>query len=138
VSRRNSNPPDIWAAVGWPYNQAVVEPTGRKVHLTGQVAWDLDLNIVGGDDPEQQANAALENVARILADLGGTLDDIVSLTTLYCRSQDITGINRARSSAFRKDTGPASTSYIVSGFVYPGLLVEFQAIAVIPEDRFKG
>lgn len=39
------NHPDIWADDAY-MNQAVVEPDGRRVHLTGQVAWDRAFNVL--------------------------------------------------------------------------------------------
>ena len=134
--RINVNPAGVWTSVGYPFNQAVVEPAGRRVHVTGQVAWDDKMNIVGPGDAGRQTEVALDNIAKILAPLGGALADIVSLTTLYLSPDDIPAINRARTAAFRKETGPASTSYQVTALVFPGLLVELQAIAVIPGDRF--
>jgi enamine deaminase RidA (YjgF/YER057c/UK114 family) len=137
VSKRvNVNPAGVWTSVGYPFDQAVVEPAGRRVHVTGQVAWDTEKKIVGEGDAERQRQAARENIAKNLAPLGGALDDIVSLTTLCLRAEDIPAINRARSAAFKKETGPASTSYQVTALVSPGLLVEIQAVATIPEARF--
>ncbi len=137
TQRINVNPADVWNSVGYPFNQAVVEPAGRRVHITGQVAWDADMNIIGAGDAKRQTEVALNNIAKILAPIGGTLADIVSLTTLYVSADDIPAINAARAAAFEKATGPASTSYQITALVFPGLLVELQAIAVIPDDRFR-
>jgi len=135
MKRVHANPADVWKPGTFPMNHAVVEPAGRRVHLTGQVAWDADGNVVGTGDPEHQTNVALENIARILRDLGGEMSDIVSLTTYFVRHEDRDAINRARSRVFRKETGPVATAVRVAGLWDPDLLVELTAIAVIPEDR---
>ncbi|MCT4557237.1 MAG: RidA family protein [Pelagimonas sp.] len=57
----------------------MVEPKGRVLHMTGQVAWDSDGNVIGKGDCEAQARQCFDNVENILKAVGGRLDDIVSL-----------------------------------------------------------
>jgi enamine deaminase RidA (YjgF/YER057c/UK114 family) len=76
------NPISVWQDPPFPFNQAVVEPAGRRVHLTGQVAWTPDGELIGAGDAEMQTEFAIENIRRILAELGGTLADVMS-TTMY-------------------------------------------------------
>jgi enamine deaminase RidA (YjgF/YER057c/UK114 family) len=137
MDRVHANPADVWKPGSFPMNQAVAEPSGRRVHLTGQVAWDADGNVVGVGDVERQTDVALENIAKILKDLGGEMSDIVSLTTYFVRDEDKDAISRARMRVFRKDTGPAATGVRVAGLWEPELLVELTVVAVIPEERFQ-
>ena len=131
------NPATVWRDEAFPFNQAVVEPEGRRVHLTGQVAWDAAGRIIAPGDPERQAEAAIENINLILAELGGSLSDIVAMTVYFRDDADLPAIQRARSRAFEKATGPAVTAIKVAGFVAPDLLVEMTATAVIPHERFQ-
>lgn len=131
------NPDNVWGDSEFPFNQAVVEPEGKRVHLTGQVAWDRDGKIVGIDDPRKQTEYAIDNIERVLAVLGGSLDDIVSMTMYYVRDQDLPDIQNERIRRFKKVTGPAVTGVKVAALVDPDLLVELTPIAVIPADRFK-
>jgi enamine deaminase RidA (YjgF/YER057c/UK114 family) len=131
------NPATVWRDEAFPFNQAVVEPDGRRVHLTGQVAWDAAGRIITPGDPEGQAKAAIENISLILAELGGALSDIVAMTVYFRNDADLPAIQRARRCAFEKATGPAVTAIKVVGFVDPDLLVEMTATAVIPHDRFQ-
>jgi enamine deaminase RidA (YjgF/YER057c/UK114 family) len=133
----HANPVDVWKPGSFPMNQAVVEPSGRRVHLTGQVAWDAEGNVVGIGDAARQTEVALDNIARILRDLGGEMSDIVSLTTYFVRDDDREAISRVRSRVFRKETGPVATGVRVAGLWQPELLVELTVIAVIPEDRLQ-
>lgn len=135
--RVNVNPPNLWRDDGYPFNHAVAEPDGRRVHLTGQVAWDRDGNLVGGDDAGQQTLAALDNIKLILGELGGELADIVSLTTYFVREGDKEAISHARETVLTKEFGPAATGVKVAGLWAPELLVELTAVAVIPHERFR-
>ncbi len=137
TGRVHANPTTVWSAGEYPLNQAVAEPLGRRVHLTGQVAWDAAGNIVGAGDAERQTEVALENIRRVLAEMGGRISDIVSLTTYYVRDEDKPAINRAREKVLEKASAPVGTGVKVSGLWEPGLLVELTAIAVIPDDRFQ-
>lgn len=128
---------DVWDDKEFPFNQAVVEPEGRRVHLTGQVAWDPDFNVVGADDAEAQTEFAIENIRKILIELGGSLSDIVSLTMYYVRDSDLPAIQSVRKRQFDKATGPAVTGLKVAALVDPKLLVELTVIAVIPHERFR-
>ncbi|WP_193173920.1 RidA family protein [Nisaea nitritireducens] len=131
------SPPNVWSDEDFPFSQAVVEPLGRRVHLTGQVAWNADGEIVGPDDPETQTGVAIDNIETVLAALGGQLSDIVSTTLYYVRDEDLPAIQNVRMRRFSKAHGPAATGVKVAGLVDPGLLVELTVIAVIPEERFK-
>ena len=141
MDRVNHQPHDMWGGPpgqdGFPFHHAVVEPAGRRVHVTGQVAWDAQSNVIGGEDPAAQTHAALDNIARILAGLGGSLDDIVNMTTYYIHQHDYPAIVEVRAARLANEFGPASTGIRVAGLVAPELRVEIAVIAVIPEARFK-
>lgn len=130
--------PTVWDSENFPMAQAVVEPAGRRVHVTGQVGWDAEFNVIGEGDAGKQAHAAIDNIETILAAVGGRLSDIVSFTTYYVRQEDLSAIYQARKDRFEREFGPAVTGVQVAGLVDPDLLVEFTVIAVIPEDRYTG
>ena len=137
TARININPPDVWASTGFPMNQGVVEPEGRRIHLTGQVAWDAELNVLHPGDAAAQTHAALDNIERVLAPVGGTLDDVVSLTTYFVRTEDKKAITAARKARLKQAFGPAATGIQVAGLWAPELLVELTAVAVVPHDRLR-
>jgi enamine deaminase RidA (YjgF/YER057c/UK114 family) len=130
------NPPDVWHG-DLPFSQAVVEPPGRRVHLTGQVAWDPDGGVVGEGNAEIQTEYAIDNICKVLSALGGTLADIVSVTMYYVKDVDLPAIQAVRKRRFQKETGPAVTGIKAAALVDPLLLVELTTIAVIPEERFR-
>lgn len=131
------NPKGVWKDDSFPFNQAVVEPPGRRVHVAGQVGWDVDGNVVGKGDAQKQTSFAIDNIEKILAELGGQLSDVVSLTMYYVRDQDLKLIQDVRRKRFVKQHGPATTGIKIAGITHPELLVEITVTAVIPESRFK-
>jgi len=40
----------VWNDTGFPMSQAVVEPDGKRVHLTGQVGWTTEFEVIGLND----------------------------------------------------------------------------------------
>lgn len=129
------NPQDNWPQRGRAFNHSVVEPEGRRVHITGQVGWDKDGKVVGTDTGEQMECAIL-GIKNVLEPMGGTLADIVSMTVYFTNPADIPVIQKVRSAHFASDTAPASILIQVLGLVAPQLTVELVPIAVIPFDRF--
>ena len=127
------NPPNVWSHGDFPSNQAVIEPPGQRVHLSGQVAWAPDRTVVGIGDAEAQTECAIDNMEKILSSLGGSLEDIVSLTMYFVRDEDFEAIQRVRRRRFTKAMAPATTGIKIAAIPFPHLLVEITAIAVIPE-----
>jgi len=136
-ARGNINCDEVWRSPGYPMNQAVVEPDGRRIHLTGQVAWDVNFNVLHVGDAAAQTKAAFDNIRNVLNVAGGTLDDIVALMTFYVREEDNEPITKARRSILSKEFGPATTGIQVAKIWDDDLLLEIVATAVIPEERFR-
>ncbi|WP_433157069.1 RidA family protein [Kribbella sp. CA-247076] len=134
---RHFNPAEVWAPNGRAFNQGVIQPEGYVVHVTGQVAWDADSVVVGVGDAAVQLRKSFENVQAILAEPGGRLTDVVSMTIYFLDRADLPAIQRVRAEFFPAATAPASILIQVPGLVVPELLVEVVPIAVIPPDRFR-
>ena len=135
--RVNINSNEVWRSPGYPMSQAVAEPDGRRIHLSGQVAWDVDFKVLHVGDAAAQTKAAFENIEKVLNAAGGRLDDIVSLTTFYVREEDRDAVTEVRRSVLNEDFGPATIAIQVAKIWEQDLLVEIVATAVIPEDRFQ-
>jgi enamine deaminase RidA (YjgF/YER057c/UK114 family) len=130
------NPKGMWAPNGRAFSQGVVQGEGRVIHITGQVAWDAESSVVGIGDVRVQFEKSIENTARILAEVGGTLDDIVSMTIYFLNRSDLPAIQEVRAKHFKYGTAPASILIQVAGLVIPELLIELVPIAVVPHERF--
>jgi enamine deaminase RidA (YjgF/YER057c/UK114 family) len=131
------NPPGVWQPNGRAFSQGVIQGPGEVVHVTGQVAWDADGEVVGVGDAEAQMEKAVENVRTILAEVGGELDDVVSMTVYFVDRADLPAIQRVRSRYWTAGTAPASILIQVAGLVVPELVVELVPVAVVPHERFR-
>jgi 2-iminobutanoate/2-iminopropanoate deaminase len=99
------------------------------LHLSGQVALDADMKVVGSDI-RTQADRALSNIADILRAAGGTMADIVHLTLYFVNRDDAEGYFEVAGRFFGEHPPPA-TGVIVAGLLLPGLLIEIDAQAVL-------
>jgi enamine deaminase RidA (YjgF/YER057c/UK114 family) len=131
------NPKGMWEPNGRAFSQGVVQGDGRILHITGQVAWDANSHIVGVGDVGAQFEKCIENTRRVLAEVGGELDDIVSLTVYFTNRESLPVIQNVRASHFRTATAPASILILVPGLVLPEFLIEIVPIAVILQKRFR-
>ncbi len=129
------NPAQIWQPFG-AFSMAVAQGDGQVVHLKGQVALDRNGRLVGKGDMRAQVRKALENIAAVLASLGGTLGDVISLTHY---TTDIDGFMQTGDirTAFFADPYPVTTTVQVARLYDPDVLIEITAIAEIPRDRFR-
>ena len=76
----------------------------------------------------------LENIRRILAYVGGTMDDIVKVAVFVTDLTELKKIHAVRSEYFSQPY-PASTLVQVARLIDPEWLIEIEADAVVPEDR---
>jgi enamine deaminase RidA (YjgF/YER057c/UK114 family) len=130
------NPPSGWPQNGRAFNHGVVAGDGRTIHITGQVAWDGQGALIGAGGCEKQIRQCFANVENILAAVGGTLPDIVSLTIFFLDANDLPAIQKVRAEKFTPENAPASILIQTPGLVIAKLLVELVPIAVIPHGRY--
>ena len=132
------DPPKFWGPGGQIFSQGVVQPKGQVVHITGQVAWDENNVVIGADDVRAQMKQCAENLERVLAVIGGKLEDIVSLTIYFTDRNDLPGIRAMREKhlSFPEGKAPVSIFIQIAGLVLPEFKVEIVPIAVVPHNRF--
>jgi 2-iminobutanoate/2-iminopropanoate deaminase len=128
---------DVWRARGRGFQMAVIQPEGIAIHLTGQVAWDEHERIVGIGDIETQTRQCFKNIRALLENVGGRLDDVVSITTYFTDRSQLPVIQAVRAELLPTLTAPVSTSVMVAGLGHEDFLVELTALAVVPSQRFK-
>lgn len=130
------SPSETWGPRGRGFSMGVVQHEGRVVHLTGQVAWDKNEEIVGKGDIALQTRQCFRNIQAVLEAVGGTLDDIVSITTYFTDRAQLPVIQEVRNEFLHAATAPASTAVMVAGLGHGDFLVELTPVAVIPHERF--
>jgi reactive intermediate/imine deaminase len=111
------------------YSDAVV--AGRTVYVSGQAAFDAAGRLVGEGDVVAQTRQVLDNMKQVLAAAGATLDDVVKVTVYLANRDDRPKINEVRKAYFGANR-PASTLIEINRFAIDGMLVEIEAVAVLP------
>jgi 2-iminobutanoate/2-iminopropanoate deaminase len=122
------NPAQLGPAIA-PYSPAAV--ASGFVFIAGQVALDPDNQVVAPGDIVAQTSYAIERIKVILAECGASLTDITSATVYITNLDDFKGFNDAWAAAFG-DHRPARAT-VVAGLLLPGLVVEIQAVAALPQ-----
>jgi 2-iminobutanoate/2-iminopropanoate deaminase len=127
-----SNPDTVAAPVGT-YSQAVRVETGDAVwiHVSGQIAIDLEGNLVWPGDLRAQTRQVFENLRAILEAHGATFADVVKIGTYLTTLDDLAGMREVRSEYLTSEP-PASTAVQVVALVVPDALIEIDLVAVVP------
>ncbi|MDP6558864.1 MAG: RidA family protein [Candidatus Binatia bacterium] len=115
------------------FSQATKVPAlGNLVFVSGLTARDPSGGVVGKGDVKAQTRRILENLRTIIAEAGGTLDDVVKVTVFIRNMErDFRAIHEVRGEFFKKNL-PASSMVEVSRLVEPDHLIEIEAVAVVP------
>jgi 2-aminomuconate deaminase len=122
-----------------------VKVAGGLVFVSGTSARRPDNTIAGAHadamgttalDIRAQTRAVIDNVAAILRETGADLTDLVQVTTYLVNMNDFGGYNEVWAEHF-DEHGPTRTTVAVHQLPHPHLLLEIQAIAVLPQ-RQKG
>ena len=129
------NPDSVWKPFG-AFSQAVVQGEGRIVHLKGQVSLDRQGDIIGRDDMEAQVEQALENIRTVLAEFGGDMGDIYTLTHHVTDIERFMQTGHIRTKYFSPPY-PVTTTVEVARLYHPELLVEITGSAEIPLNRYR-
>jgi len=127
------NPNSLFSSLPHGFSQVVIA-TGRKmVFISGQTAWDLRKNIVGGDSVLEQARQAFRNLETAMGAAGGTLKDVVALRIYVVdyQAESGTAVGTALREFFSPENPPASTWIGVSALAVPEFLIEIEATAVL-------
>ena len=108
------------------YSRAV--KVGNRIYVTGTTALGENGEIVGIDDPYQQAKQCLRNIESALKRLGAQLQHVVR-TRMY-----VTDISRWEQygrahGEFFHEIMPATTMVEVSALIDPRMLIEIEADA---------
>lgn len=112
------------------YSQAVVTEGGKTVWLAGQVgAVDASGKSLAGDF-DAQVREVFSRLGQTLAEAGGRLADMVTMTVFITDARFGDRFTELRKEIFGENF-PASALITVAGLARPEMLVEVQGIAVI-------
>ncbi|HEX7745875.1 MAG TPA: RidA family protein [Micromonosporaceae bacterium] len=117
-----------------------VKVAGGFVFVSGTSARRPDNSIPGAAadefgtvslDIRVQTRAVIENIRDLLRAVGADLSDLVQVTTYLVSMNDFGGYNEVYAEYF-DETGPTRTTVAVHQLPHPHLLIEIQAVAVLP------
>jgi 2-iminobutanoate/2-iminopropanoate deaminase len=98
--------------------------------LSGQVAYTPDGGVACRGDFKGQARGAYEAIKALVESQGGTLANVIKITTYLTDMRDRVDLPPLREEYFGKK-GPASTLIEISALAHPDWMIEIEAIAVI-------
>jgi 2-aminomuconate deaminase len=100
-------------------------PDGTVAGATADEMGTVDLDI------RSQTRAVIGTIGDILAAAGTDLGHLVSVTTYLVSMNDFGGYNEVYGEYF-DESGPARTTVAVHQLPHPHLLIEMQAVALLP------
>ena len=113
------------------YTQGIkVTQAQTMLFLSGQVAYTADGGVAFPGDVKGQARGAYRAIQALVESQGGTMANVIKLTTFVTDMNYRADLSAVREEFFGKK-GPASTLVEVSALAFPDLMVEIEAIAVL-------
>jgi enamine deaminase RidA (YjgF/YER057c/UK114 family) len=113
------------------YSQGIKVTQAQTIlFLSGQVAYEADGSAACRGDFKGQARGAYQAIKALVESQGGTMADIVKITTYVTDMRyriDLAAIREE----FLGKKGPASTLVEISALAHPDWMIEIEAIAVI-------
>ncbi len=103
---------------------------GNLLFLSGLTATDDRGNIVGPGDIVAQTRHIFEKITALMAEAGGSMDDIVKTVDYITTKRGYKGTAEVRREYF-KNGFPAATGIVVKELLRPDALIEIDAIAVL-------
>jgi enamine deaminase RidA (YjgF/YER057c/UK114 family) len=118
---------------------AVVDTPSRTAYFSGCIPVDKSYNVVGRDDLRAQVKESLQNLKLAMDAAGVTKNDIVklSVTILYKDNRDTFTVSEELVSFFERDDPPATTINGSPFIIAEGILVQIEAIGVLPPAKSK-
>lgn len=111
------------------YSRAV--KVGNQVAIAGTTASSPD-GVVGGDNAAAQAREILTRLAGVMAQAGGSLQDVVRTRIYLTNIADFDAVGEVHGEFFG-EIRPALTAVAVSALAAPELLVEIEADAILAD-----
>ena len=127
------NPNSLFPSLPHGFSQVVIATGKKMVFVSGQTAWDIQKNIVGGDSVLEQARQAFRNLEKAMKSAGGTLKDVVALRIYVVdyQAESGTAVGTALREFFSAEKPPTSTWIGASALADPEFLIEIEATAVL-------
>ena len=106
---------------------------GNLVFTQGMVGTDPATGALAGDDIASQGRQTMRNLQAILEAAGTSLDNALKVTAFVADLNDRPGFNEVYTEFFLAETPPRTC--IQGGQLGPGILVEVEVVACIPDQE---
>lgn len=119
------------------FSHATIIPPGYSIaFVSGQIGVDADGTLTG-PDVSGQTRQAFSNLETVIRELGATPSDIVKMLTLVVGPDGFGEFAHARDHVFAQwfpdGIYPAHSAATVTALAAPNLLVEIEAVVVVPQ-----
>ena len=133
MTKQTHNPPELFNSLQYGFSQMVSSSGGTTIHMSGQVAWDENQNIVGAGDLAIQTQQTFKNIDTALKTIGASINDVVSMRIYIVGEQmENSGcVGATLREWFSAENAPATTWLGIHSLAQPDFLIEIEAIAVI-------
>ncbi|GLZ11929.1 enamine deaminase RidA [Actinomadura sp. NBRC 104425] len=125
------NPPTLAPGPGYSHVISVDTP-GRLVVISGQIALDADGALVGPGDLRAQTRQVFTNLHTALTAAGADWRHVIKLGYFLRDASQVAVVREVRNEMLPPGIAPASTLVEVSRLVRDDLLIEVEALAVVP------
>ena len=112
---------------------------GDFIFVSGTSSRRADNSIAGAEqidsmgtkklDVAVQTREILQNIDKNLGSVGGSLGDVVDVTSFLVNMNDFADYNKAYAEFFDTDTGPTRTTVAVHQLPHPDLVIEIKVVA---------
>jgi enamine deaminase RidA (YjgF/YER057c/UK114 family) len=110
---------------------AAIVQQGNTLYLSGLIAVDEQMNIVGRGDMAAQINQIYDLMEKVLAMSQATLENVVNEVMYTTDMPALVEAAAARVGRYAHCAPPAATAVQISGLYMPDALLEIQATAVL-------
>ncbi len=127
------NPAELGRPSGW---NNVIKTDNGMVFIAGQVAWDAEHNLIGGDDFVVQFDRALANFVIALAAADCKPADTVQMTAFITDRKKWLAAGKALRDVWKRHFGdhyPTMAMVQVADLMPDGAMIEIQGMAVSRE-----
>jgi enamine deaminase RidA (YjgF/YER057c/UK114 family) len=129
-SIRFGNPSTLAKPRGYSHVAEVL--AGRTIYIAGQLAQDKDGKVVGPGDFRAQCVQVFENLKLALTSVGADFTHVVKLTNYFTDMAHVEAFREVRALYVNTQQPPPSTAVQVVRLARPEMLIEVEAIAVVP------
>src|SRR3954470_21662609 len=133
MNKQHVNPKELGAAPKFYSHAVTVSGPGKLIHVSGQVSWGPDGELVGAGDMRAQCQQVFKNLTSVLRAAGAGWGDIIKMNTymVNLNAENVAAFRETRAAYLKPGQMPASTLVGVTSLVQPELLLEMEVVAAV-------